>query len=145
MKLVGTRPTYQIFAAMTVLTGILYFCFNHFCIKRSTDDEIDEKNEPDITKVPVDLPTGFVEVELMPKWKVDDEDSVEDQVTKKPNDTFSNGHVNSAFDKNENDKNIIDDGQMKIINEIKDIETKIMNDEAEKKNNTSTDKTGSKS
>ncbi|GLV43083.1 uncharacterized protein CBL_14239 [Carabus blaptoides fortunei] len=145
MKLVGTRPTYQIFAAMTVVTGILYFCFNHFCIKRSTDDDEDGQNEQDITKVPVDLPTGFVEVELMPNWKVIDEDSVENQVTKKQNDTVLNGHVNSAYDKNENDKTITDDSQMKIINEIKNIETKIINDETEKKNDTSTDKTNSKS
>ncbi|CAG4978357.1 unnamed protein product [Parnassius apollo] len=39
MKFVGTRPTYQIFALATFLTGCIYYLFNKFYIgKRSHDD-----------------------------------------------------------------------------------------------------------
>lgn len=32
MKSVGTRPTYQIFAAVMLVTGVLYYIFNHIYI-----------------------------------------------------------------------------------------------------------------
>ncbi|CAH0405302.1 unnamed protein product [Chilo suppressalis] len=42
MKYFGTRPTYQIFAAATLLTGFIYFLFNKFYIgKRAVGDEND--------------------------------------------------------------------------------------------------------
>lgn len=42
MKYFGTRPTYQIFAASTLLTGCIYFLFNKFYIrKRAVGDEND--------------------------------------------------------------------------------------------------------
>lgn len=34
MQMVGTRMTYQIFAAVTLITGIFYFLFNYFYIER---------------------------------------------------------------------------------------------------------------
>ncbi|XP_068626476.1 uncharacterized protein [Battus philenor] len=42
MKFVGTRPTYQIFAIATFLTGCVYYLFNKFYIgKRARDDKND--------------------------------------------------------------------------------------------------------
>lgn len=42
MKFVGTRPTYQIFAIATFLTGCVYYLFNKFYIgKRPFDDSND--------------------------------------------------------------------------------------------------------
>lgn len=42
MKFVGTRPTYQIFAAATFITGCVYYLFNKFCIgKGAMGDEND--------------------------------------------------------------------------------------------------------
>ncbi|XP_039285429.1 uncharacterized protein LOC111051467 [Nilaparvata lugens] len=34
MQAVGTRPTYQIFSATTLITGCIYYLFNHFYIKQ---------------------------------------------------------------------------------------------------------------
>lgn len=34
MKAVGTRPTYQIFAAVTFMMGIVYFFFNHLYLRK---------------------------------------------------------------------------------------------------------------
>jgi hypothetical protein len=42
MKYFGTRPTYQIFAASTLLTGCIYFLFNKFYLrKRAMNDDND--------------------------------------------------------------------------------------------------------
>ena len=42
MKAVGTRPTYQIFSAMTLLTGCLYFLFNRFYIVHHAEPSVEE-------------------------------------------------------------------------------------------------------
>ncbi|XP_031336039.1 uncharacterized protein LOC116165602 isoform X2 [Photinus pyralis] len=34
MKYVGTRTTFQIFSAVAAVTGLIYFCFNHFYMKK---------------------------------------------------------------------------------------------------------------
>lgn len=36
MKWIGTRPTFRIFAGMTLLTGFCYLCFNTFYITKRT-------------------------------------------------------------------------------------------------------------
>lgn len=42
MKFIGTRPTYQVFAAATFITGCIYYLFNKFYIgKRAVGDEND--------------------------------------------------------------------------------------------------------
>lgn len=42
MKFFGTRPTYQIFATATFITGCIYFLFNKFYLhKRAASDEND--------------------------------------------------------------------------------------------------------
>lgn len=49
MKFYGTRPTYQIFAVATLITGFIYFFFNKFYIRRRVtiaDDAITEKKSP---------------------------------------------------------------------------------------------------
>lgn len=53
MKFFGTRPTYQIFAAATFITGCMYFLFNKFYIgKRAMGDENDIcKKKPAIADV----------------------------------------------------------------------------------------------
>jgi len=57
MKFFGTRPTYQIFAVVTLLTGIIYFIFNVTYLKKRSQLEgndivkkksknIDEQDSP---------------------------------------------------------------------------------------------------
>ncbi|KAL0901417.1 hypothetical protein ABMA27_006683 [Loxostege sticticalis] len=41
MKYFGTRPTYQIFAASTFITGCIYFLFNQFFIRKRTKTDVD--------------------------------------------------------------------------------------------------------
>ncbi|XP_026758900.2 uncharacterized protein LOC113518264 [Galleria mellonella] len=50
MKFFGTRPTYQIFAAATFITGCIYYLFNQFYIrKRVLNHDIDIcKKKPDL-------------------------------------------------------------------------------------------------
>ncbi|KAM3967792.1 uncharacterized protein ACR2FA_011329 [Aphomia sociella] len=50
MKFFGTRPTYQIFAAATCITGCIYYLFNQFYIrKRAASDDNDLcKKKPDL-------------------------------------------------------------------------------------------------
>ncbi|XP_075232468.1 uncharacterized protein LOC142330866 isoform X2 [Lycorma delicatula] len=44
MQAVGTRPTYQIFSAVTLVTGCIYYLFNHFYIEnRYQKKEMDEQ------------------------------------------------------------------------------------------------------
>ncbi|XP_014276523.1 uncharacterized protein [Halyomorpha halys] len=45
MEAVGTRPTYQIFSAVTLLTGCLYFLFNRFYIVHHAESSMDEKDD----------------------------------------------------------------------------------------------------
>lgn len=58
MKFFGTRPTYQIFAVVTLLTGIIYFIFNLTYLKKRSQLEgndivkkksknIDEQDSPE--------------------------------------------------------------------------------------------------
>lgn len=107
MEIVGTRSTYQIFAGMTVITGILYFCFNHFYIKKyvHTEEEKPEKKEDnnesdelDISKIPVELPQGFAEPEIINDWQ----SRLPAGEKMEAGEAKSNGHVNPAFDNNEN-------------------------------------------
>lgn len=53
MKAFGTRQTYQIFAASTLLTGCIYFLFNRFYIrKRFVDTGVDlYKKKPPVLDV----------------------------------------------------------------------------------------------
>ncbi|XP_028178185.1 uncharacterized protein LOC114365743 [Ostrinia furnacalis] len=54
MKYFGTRPTYQIFAASTFITGCIYFLFNKFFIrKRVTSTDADDicKKKPAVLDV----------------------------------------------------------------------------------------------
>ncbi|KAF2883909.1 hypothetical protein ILUMI_22294 [Ignelater luminosus] len=61
MKTFGTRATYRIFAAAAAITGILYFIFNHFYMKKRPSEGTD------ITKKdPVKPPQNFVDVDLKP-------------------------------------------------------------------------------
>lgn len=39
MKMVGTRPTYQIFSAVTLATGIIYYLFNRLYIVKKTQQD----------------------------------------------------------------------------------------------------------
>lgn len=41
MKAVGTRATYQIFAAITFITGCLYYAFNRIYIDNRRDQDKD--------------------------------------------------------------------------------------------------------
>uniref|UniRef100_A0A0A9W421 Major facilitator superfamily domain-containing protein 6-A n=1 Tax=Lygus hesperus TaxID=30085 RepID=A0A0A9W421_LYGHE len=45
MQTVGTRPTYQIFAGVTLLTGFVYFLFNYFCIERHGKGAIEKEGD----------------------------------------------------------------------------------------------------
>uniref|UniRef100_A0A1B6CUD4 Major facilitator superfamily (MFS) profile domain-containing protein n=1 Tax=Clastoptera arizonana TaxID=38151 RepID=A0A1B6CUD4_9HEMI len=45
MKAVGTRPTYQIFSVVMLITGCLYYIFNHFYIVRRA--HLLHKHDPD--------------------------------------------------------------------------------------------------
>ncbi|CAK1540106.1 unnamed protein product [Leptosia nina] len=47
MKFFGTRPTYRLFAAATLVTGCIYFLFNRFCIRKLVkcrENDISRKN-----------------------------------------------------------------------------------------------------
>ncbi|KAK9504834.1 hypothetical protein O3M35_009014 [Rhynocoris fuscipes] len=43
MESVGTRPTYQIFALVTLLTGCIYYLFNKFYIIRHSKENLDKE------------------------------------------------------------------------------------------------------
>ncbi|KAL4712762.1 hypothetical protein ACJJTC_008059 [Scirpophaga incertulas] len=61
MKYFGTRPTYQIFAASTLLTGCIYFLFNTFYIrKRIVNDNSDICKKKTVLDVECrEVPTGI--------------------------------------------------------------------------------------
>lgn len=70
MKGVGTRPTYQIFAVATLLTGLMYFVFNVTYLKKRPQVEGNDivKKEPKKKKTTTttagqnDLENGSVEI-----------------------------------------------------------------------------------
>lgn len=76
MKFFGTRPTYQIFATATFITGCIYYLFNKFYLhKRAASDENDlckkkpkeldvecrETDIKDVDKVPTALEDAKIE------------------------------------------------------------------------------------
>lgn len=76
MKFFGTRPTYQIFATATFITGCIYYLFNKFYLhKRAASDENDlckkkpkeldvecrETTTKEVDKVPVVLDSAKIE------------------------------------------------------------------------------------
>lgn len=48
MKSVGTRATYQIFSAVTLVTGCLYYAFNHIYIVKGKREQ--DKDVPEVCK-----------------------------------------------------------------------------------------------
>ncbi|XP_041974938.1 uncharacterized protein LOC121730128 [Aricia agestis] len=51
MKFIGTRPTYQLFAGATLITGCIYYLFNKFYIgdrKMNDDNDICKKKHTDV-------------------------------------------------------------------------------------------------
>ncbi|XP_045537535.1 uncharacterized protein LOC106717587 [Papilio machaon] len=72
MKFVGTRPTYQIFAIATLLTGCVYYLFNKFYIGKrpyNDDNDICKKKPPtldvedcEVTKKENDKPIAPLDV-----------------------------------------------------------------------------------
>lgn len=49
MKSVGTRATYQIFSAVTLVTGCLYYAFNHIYIVKGKREQ--DKDVPEVCKI----------------------------------------------------------------------------------------------
>lgn len=71
MNAIGTRPTYQIFAGVSLITGCIYFLFNKFYIARNTkhQDKTWQKNPKgkDVESCPkADIANGKPQNEKMP-------------------------------------------------------------------------------
>lgn len=45
MKSIGTRPTYQVFSIVALITGCVYFLFNKFYVQKRRNARIEKENE----------------------------------------------------------------------------------------------------
>lgn len=45
MKSIGTRPTYQVFSIVALITGFIYFIFNKFYVQKRRNARIEKENE----------------------------------------------------------------------------------------------------
>ncbi|XP_015601775.1 uncharacterized protein LOC107270873 [Cephus cinctus] len=72
MKALGTRPTYQIFAAVSLITGLMYFIFNAAYLKKRPQVEGNDivKKKPKKPKDQVELEGGETVVGNVDKGKI---------------------------------------------------------------------------
>lgn len=71
MKAFGTRPTYRIFAVMTLITGIMYYIFNVAYLKKQPQTEGNDivKKKPKTVDKQNGLESGTIEIGLEEKGK----------------------------------------------------------------------------
>ena len=69
MKAFGTRPTYRIFAVVTLITGIMYYIFNVAYLKKRPQVEGNDivKKKPKNVEKQNGLESGIIEIDLEEK------------------------------------------------------------------------------
>ncbi|XP_043801510.1 uncharacterized protein LOC122719615 isoform X2 [Apis laboriosa] len=75
MKAFGTRPTYRIFAVVTLITGIMYYIFNVAYLKKRPQVEGNDivKKKPKNVENQNGLESGIIEIDLEEKKRSRDE------------------------------------------------------------------------
>ncbi|XP_076752374.1 uncharacterized protein LOC143424287 [Xylocopa sonorina] len=80
MKAFGTRPTYRIFAVMTLITGIMYYVFNVAYLKKRPQVEGNDivKKKPKNVENQNGLESGIIEIGLVEKKEPPSEEKKND-------------------------------------------------------------------
>ncbi|XP_033209800.1 uncharacterized protein LOC117168332 [Belonocnema kinseyi] len=117
MKAVGTRSTYQIFAAASLLTGLMYCMFNVFYLKKRPQVEGNDivKKEPKKTKS--DLENGSVEIGLKEKKQKQNQDK----------EKIASGYDNKAYSYSAEDQMKIESAKstskdIEALNNVKNLD-----------------------
>lgn len=99
MKFFGTRPTYQIFAVITLVTGIIYFIFNATYLKKRSHlegNDIVKKKQKNINEQDsVEKHTSDISL---------DEKSQSERINNKSNGTMENDNEGFLKEKSQNNK-----------------------------------------
>ncbi|XP_014475559.1 PREDICTED: uncharacterized protein LOC106744924 [Dinoponera quadriceps] len=143
MKAFGTRPTYQIFAVVTLVTGIIYFVFNAAYLKRRPQPEgndiVKKKPKSIDMKSNLEKHTNDINLEEKPRQKNDEE-------KRKENSTGSDGIDNGGFlkepqnQKSSTETNKQNSTQIEAIRNAKNVDKTVRSkrhgDDLTKKNDT---------
>lgn len=119
MKAFGTRPTYQIFAVISLVTGLIYFFFNALYLKKRPQvegNDIVKKKPKTIAENQNGLDRGIVEIALDEK----NQHRTGNEKEKKSIDAL--GIDNESFVK-EKDISPKDSKDLETINNAKNLET----------------------
>lgn len=113
MKAFGTRPTYRIFAVITLITGIMYYIFNVAYLKKRPQVEGNDivKKKPKNLENQNGLENGIIEIGLEEKKQSNNEDKKKESnnVTGVDNQAFikeNDGVKSSKETENEKTRNI---------------------------------------
>lgn len=140
MKAFGTRPTYQIFSGMTLITGLVYFMFNTFYLRKRPQVEGNDIVKKKPKKIETKESGEKVEINM-----ADKEIAI-------VNDKISYGSDNKAFSKDQDDNEKSDTGAKEIeaiknarnLDKIEKIED-VVNDETTTNDTEQRDDSGVKS
>lgn len=119
MKAFGTRPTYQIFAVVTLVTGIIYFVFNVAYLKKRPQlegNDIVKKKPKTINVKSSEKHTNDINLEEKPQLK-EIEKKTEDNLMK--NDGIDNGGFLKESSTETNEQNST---QMEAIRNAKNVD-----------------------
>nr|XP_003706892.1 PREDICTED: uncharacterized protein LOC100883226 [Megachile rotundata] len=136
MKAFGTRPTYRIFAVMTLITGIMYYIFNVAYLKKRPQVEGNDivKKKPKKVENQNGLESGIIEIALEEKKQRENDDKKNESniVTGVDNQAFSNEQDNVKSSKDEENKRVSD---IEAVNNAKNLDKieKVPAEESKKK------------
>lgn len=134
MKAFGTRPTYRIFAVVTLITGLMYYIFNVAYLNKRPQVEGNDivKKKPKNVENQNGIEAGIIEIALEEKKKYGNEEK-----EKEPNNM--DGIDNEAFSREQEIKYSEDGDELKnnmeAINNAKNLDKieKIATEESRKK------------
>ncbi|XP_034183594.2 uncharacterized protein LOC117605903 isoform X1 [Osmia lignaria lignaria] len=133
MKAFGTRPTYRIFAVMTLITGIMYYIFNVAYLKKRPQVEGNDivKKKPKKVENQNGLESGIIEIGLEEQkhHRNDDENNESNNLTGIDNKAFSEEQDNMKDEENKRKSN------MEAVNNAKNLDKieKVPVEESKKK------------
>ncbi|XP_053978995.1 uncharacterized protein LOC128876555 [Hylaeus volcanicus] len=104
MKAFGTRPTYRIFAVVTLITGMMYYIFNVAYLKKRPQVEGNDivKKKPKKVENQNGVESGIIEIGLEEKQRSNEEkEKGSNDLDGIDNQSFANEQENTKFSKEE--------------------------------------------
>lgn len=99
MKAYGTRPTYRIFAVITLITGVMYYVFNVAYLKKRPQVEGNDivKKKPKNVQNQNGLESGIIEIALEEKRQNEGKEKESKNIAGIENEAFSKEQENAKY------------------------------------------------